>query len=61
MQKNYKNKSMKIEKTKFITKEIKSEKTKQVTLKRLTIIDWVAYWPWVVELPINAYKKLFKL
>jgi len=44
MLKDYKNKSMKIEKTKFITKEIKSEKTKQVTLKRLTIIDWVAYW-----------------
>jgi hypothetical protein len=57
MLKDYKNKSLKIEKT----KEIKSEKTKQVTLKRLTIIDWVAYWPWVVELPIKAYNKLFKL
>jgi hypothetical protein len=57
MLKDYKNKSLKVENT----KEIKSEKTKQVTLKRLTIIDWVAYWPWLVQLPINAYKKLFKL
>lgn len=57
MLKDYKNKSLKVDNT----KEIKSEKTKQVTLKRLTIINWVAYWPWVVELPINAYKKLFKL